>query len=95
MAFAEAGQNQNQNKKLRWERLTRNLCPGCSARTILGSKNGLIVCPINCGFKIRPEKMQEIVLNILEDNGRDDEWEEWQTLCNGCGKPDLICSCYD
>lgn len=95
MAFQEAGQFKNQQReKLQWDRLTRNFCPACSSKKTLSSFGERIGCN-DCGFKIRPEKMQEIVMNILEDDGRDDEWEDWNSMCHGCGKPDLICSCYD
>lgn len=91
MGFQEVGKQKN---KLNWERLTRNLCPGCNSRQILSSKGNLIVCSAGCGFAINAVRMQEIVTSILEDQGRDDEWEDWNQLCAGCGKPDMICSCY-
>jgi hypothetical protein len=94
MAFAEAGKPKENFNKMKWERLTRNLCPGCRCKTVLESKGNLVTCPDNCGFKISPEKMQKLVMDILEDQGRDDEWEEWNSICGGCGKPDMICSCY-
>lgn len=73
------------------------MCPKCKARTILESvKNSdRLKCPENCGFTITAARMEEIVRDILEDEGRDDEWEEWGQICGGCGKPDPICSCYE
>lgn len=97
MAFQESGKKIDSKKKLNWNRLTRNLCPACSSRKTLKFLNGLpgLRCGDDCGFMINEQRMEEIVRDILEDQGRDDEWEEWGQLCGGCGKPDPICSCFN
>lgn len=82
MAFETVGQQPN--KKMNWERLTRNLCPGCTSRLGFNfDASGVVTCAARCGFKISEQRMKEVGMNILEDQGRDDEWEDF--CCNSCG----------
>lgn len=87
MAFQESGARPPQNKKMKWERLTRNLCPGCTSRLGFNfDKNSkILTCGAGCGFKISEERMKQVAMDILEDQGRDDEWEDF--CCHSCGSP--------
>ena len=91
MAFQESG-TRPPKKKMNWDRLTRNHCPGCKSRKILVGLNGLpgVKCADDCGFMINNDRMSEVVMDILEQKGM----EEDAGHCSGCGKPDFICSCY-
>ena len=53
---------------MNWHNLDKNKCPKCGKDLIIGLEEihgGFIYC--SCGFKIRPERMKEIVTKPLRD----------------------------
>lgn len=46
-----------------WKRLTKNLCPQCTSRTMLAFADGFLFC--RCGFRIAEQRMSEIVSSIV------------------------------
>ena len=50
---------------MNWPNLREGLCPGCGDELLTETMSDMITCP--CGFKVRKERMVELLDKFEED----------------------------